>query len=124
MPPRTALAALAFAVSSPASAETLKEALTAAYLYNPTLKSARAQLRATDNGVAQAKSGYRPTITASFLDGYDNVRTKVAASAAAQQSLAICGSVTPPSTCNPPFTALPLSSFSSASVGNGPSNPR
>jgi outer membrane protein len=123
MPRRAALAALAFAVSNPVSAETLKEALTAAYLYNPTLKSARAQLRATDNGVAQAKSGYRPTVTASFLDGYDNIRTKIAASAAAQQSLAVCGSVSG-TTCNAPFTALPLSSFSSSSIGNGSSNPR
>jgi len=38
-------------------AETLKEALTAAYLYNPVLKAAQAQLRATDNGVSLAKSG-------------------------------------------------------------------
>ncbi len=64
------------AISGLAHAETLKEALTAAYLYNPTLKSARAQLRATDNQVSLAKAGYRPTITAQFQYGYEDVRTQ------------------------------------------------
>ena len=68
-------AALIFAISAPVHAETLKEALTAAYLFNPTLKSARAQLRATDNQVSLAKSGYRPTISAQFQYGYEDVRT-------------------------------------------------
>jgi outer membrane protein len=45
-----------------ARAESLQDALAAAYLYNPTLKAARAQLRATDEDVARAKSGYRPII--------------------------------------------------------------
>jgi outer membrane protein len=48
--------------SAPASAETLKEALSRAYLFNPTLKAARAQLRAVDENVARAKSGFRPTV--------------------------------------------------------------
>ncbi len=62
--------------SAPAAfGETLKEALTAAYLYNPTLKSARAQLRATDNNVPLAKSGYRPQIVATFGKGYDYAST-------------------------------------------------
>src|SRR5215475_15001308 len=74
----TSLAALfLLAVSGcPIQAETLKEALTAAYLYNPTLKAARAQLRATDNGVSQAKSGYRPTISATLQDGFQDVRSR------------------------------------------------
>jgi outer membrane protein len=45
-----------------ANAESLPEALSAAYLFNPTLKAARAQLRATDEGVARAKSNFRPRI--------------------------------------------------------------
>ena len=59
-------AAILLAGSVSLHAETLKDALAAAYLYNPTLKSARAQLRSTDNGVSLAKSGYRPTVTATF----------------------------------------------------------
>ena len=51
-----------FSVS--AFSETLSEALIAAYRENPTLDAARAQLRATDEGVPQALSGWRPTITA------------------------------------------------------------
>ena len=46
------LAALLLGCASPVHAETLKEALTAAYLYNPTLKAAQAQLRSTDNSVS------------------------------------------------------------------------
>ena len=50
---------------SPASAENLTEALSLAYNNNPTLNAARAQLRATDENVPQALSGYRPTISGS-----------------------------------------------------------
>ncbi len=47
-----------------ASAENLSNALSLAYSNNPTLNAARAGLRATDEGVPQALSGYRPTVTA------------------------------------------------------------
>jgi len=46
-----------------ASAQTLTDALTAAYLNNPTLLSRRARLRGTDEGVAQALANWRPTVT-------------------------------------------------------------
>nr|WP_321525612.1 TolC family outer membrane protein [uncultured Cohaesibacter sp.] len=46
-----------------ASAENLSNALSLAYGNNPTLNAARAGLRATDESVPQALSGYRPTIT-------------------------------------------------------------
>ncbi|WP_134496818.1 TolC family outer membrane protein [Microvirga pakistanensis] len=46
-----------------ASAETLESALAKAYGNNPSLNAQRAGVRATDENVAQAKSGYRPTIT-------------------------------------------------------------
>tara|TARA_R110002110_G_scaffold59726_3_gene168705 strand:+ start:2785 stop:4203 length:1419 start_codon:yes stop_codon:yes gene_type:complete len=49
---------------SPASAETLTDALAAAYQTNPTLQAQRAQLRATDEGVPQALSGWRPSLQA------------------------------------------------------------
>jgi outer membrane protein len=47
---------------SPAVAESLHEALGSAYAYNPRLDAQRAFLRATDEDVARAMSGYRPTI--------------------------------------------------------------
>lgn len=49
-------------VSAPASAETLQQAFESAYLGNPTLLAQQASLRATDEGVAQAISGYRPSV--------------------------------------------------------------
>ena len=45
-----------------ASAESILGALAKAYDNNPDLNAARAQLRAVDEGVAIAKSGYRPRI--------------------------------------------------------------
>jgi outer membrane protein len=48
----------------PASAETLKGALTQAYQNNPQLNAERARQRATDEAVPQALSGYRPQISA------------------------------------------------------------
>lgn len=47
------------------SAETLESALAKAYGNNPTLNAQRAGVRATDEGVARAKSGFRPQINAS-----------------------------------------------------------
>ncbi len=44
--------------------ETLSEAMVSAYMENPTLRAARARQRACDEIVPQAKSGWRPTITA------------------------------------------------------------
>ena len=54
---------------APARAETLLEALASAYTNNPTLNAQRAALRATDEGVPQALSGYRPTVSGSFNGG-------------------------------------------------------
>ncbi|MCT4657086.1 MAG: TolC family outer membrane protein [Cohaesibacter sp.] len=59
-----AVAALALNVSD-ASAENLQQALSMAYGNNPTLNAARAELRAIDENVSQALSGYRPTVTGS-----------------------------------------------------------
>ena len=45
-------------------AESLKEALARVYTTNPTIKADRARQRGTDELVPQAKSGWRPTVTA------------------------------------------------------------
>ena len=57
-----ALTAAAF-IPTVATAETIQGALAKAYKNNPDINAARAGLRATDEGVAIAKSGYRPTIS-------------------------------------------------------------
>jgi len=51
-------------VPQSAGAETLYQAMAKAYENNPDLNAARAGLRATDEGVAIAKSGYRPYVSA------------------------------------------------------------
>ena len=58
------MALFALALWAPtAGAETLNQALSATYTYNPRLDAERARLRATDEEVARAMSGYRPVIT-------------------------------------------------------------
>jgi outer membrane protein len=53
----------------PARSETLETALVQAYQNNPTLNSQRAATRATDEGVPQALSGYRPRVTITGVAG-------------------------------------------------------
>lgn len=57
------IAATTLGFGAPAWAETLEEALAAAYNNNPQLQAGRAELRATDELVPQALSGWRPTAT-------------------------------------------------------------
>ncbi len=59
----------------PASAESLRDALAAAYRYNPRLDAERARLRAIDEEVARANSGYRPNISSSADIGYERRNT-------------------------------------------------
>ncbi len=57
------VALVAFAmVPSPASAQSLTDALASTYNTNPELNAGRAQLRSTDEGVPQALSGNRPQL--------------------------------------------------------------
>ncbi len=69
----------AMLVALPASAETLTDALVAAYQTNPDLQGQRALLRATDEQVAQALSGWRPTVVAQGT--YSAVRNRANLSA-------------------------------------------
>ena len=62
--------------ASGAQAESLQDALASAYKFNPRLDAERARLRATDEEVPRAKSGYRPTVTGSADAGYQRVETK------------------------------------------------
>jgi len=61
---------------SPVSAETIQGALAKAYKFNATMNSARAGVRATDENVAIAKSGYRPTIGAAASVDYESRRRR------------------------------------------------
>ena len=67
-----AVAALALlATPRPAAAQTLTEALSYAYNTNPQLLAQRALLRQTDEGVPQALSNWRPTVTFTGEAGYN-----------------------------------------------------
>lgn len=74
---------LSFLVPGGAGAETLDSALSRAYTGNPTLNAQRANLRATNEGVPQALSGYRPRVNATVDVGAeaDTVRGASASTA-------------------------------------------
>ena len=57
---------------SGAAADTLEWALVQAYQNNPSLNAQRASLRATDENVPQALSGYRPKLSVTAGGGYNN----------------------------------------------------
>lgn len=82
-----AFAAVIFGMgfSLPAHAQTLEQALVAAYRNNPTLNSQRAATRATDEYVPIALSGYRPQIFGSAFTGVQWSETRLDRSAAALQ---------------------------------------
>jgi outer membrane protein len=61
--------ATAFVASSSARTETIESALTRAYEENPQLNAQRANVRATDEYVPQALSGYRPRVGATATVG-------------------------------------------------------
>ncbi len=71
-----AAAALALALPAVAAGDTLLEAMAKAYVANPQLEAERARLRATDEGVPQALSGWRPTVTATGSAGYGQFNSK------------------------------------------------
>ena len=72
------LLAVVAGVGSPlvARAETLNEALASAYKVNPRLEAARATLRATDEEVPRAISGYRPSITGNADTSFQHTTTQ------------------------------------------------
>jgi outer membrane protein len=67
-------AALVF--GTPANADTLLGALIQAYRNNPSLNSQRASVRATDESVPQALSGYRPRVAITATGGEQTLSTK------------------------------------------------
>lgn len=73
-----AIALLAAAGAGQARAQTLEQALSEAYLNNPTLRQQRASLRATDENVAIQESGWRPRVQADAQAGplYGELRSR------------------------------------------------
>src|SRR6266436_5406622 len=68
------IAVLWLALTGPARAETLPEALVRTYQNNPQLNAERARQRGTDEGVSQALAGYRPQLLLTLTGGLQQVR--------------------------------------------------
>ena len=85
-----------------ASAETIESALARAYENNPQLNAQRAVVRQADEGVAQALSGYRPSISANASVGKEH--------SLLQETF-------------PPLPGTPLTQSETATV-KGPTTPR
>ena len=64
-----AVALCGLAIQPSAIADTLPWALAQAYVNNPTINAQRAAMRATDEGVPIALSGYRPTVKGTIVAG-------------------------------------------------------
>jgi Outer membrane efflux protein len=65
----TVIVIMVAAVPGMAAAETMESALARAYQGNPQLNAQRAIVRQNDEGVSQALSGYRPTLSATASVG-------------------------------------------------------
>ena len=77
----TAVLLLVQMAATPAGADTMEAALLRAYQNNPQLNAQRATVRATDEGVPQALSGYRPKVTMTASGGaqYTNQLAEISA---------------------------------------------
>jgi len=104
-------AAMALALNS-AAADTLEWALLQAYQNNPSLNAQRASLRALDENVPQALSGYRPklSITANAGENLTSQQT---------QSFGSSGSVSSVSNVNGAFTSRGVGATATQTLYNG-----
>src|ERR1700682_4713273 len=66
---------LALMGPAPVLADTIDAALVRAYQNNPQLNAQRASVRATDENVPQALSGYRPRVAVTASAGYQYTDT-------------------------------------------------
>ncbi len=71
-----AMAAVCGFASAALAADSLLEAMAKAYVGNPELLAQRARLRAVDEEVPQALSGWRPTVSVSANAGFGHYSTK------------------------------------------------
>ena len=77
------LASMGFA--DVAQAESLQEALSTAYINNPALQARRARLRAVDEQVPQALSGWRPTVRLQAEAGRERFSTNLSTAGGGEQ---------------------------------------
>jgi outer membrane protein len=120
-PRRLAIAGLAataiVAVHGKAAADTLEWALVQAYQNNPSLNAQRAALRATDENVPQALSGYRPklSITSNGSENYTSVQTRTFGA----NGTAVAGQVATETEANAPYTGRGVAATATQTLYNG-----
>jgi outer membrane protein len=93
----TALASFCLATlvgANSAQADSLFEAMEAAYTSNPALLAERAGQRATDEAVPQAVAGWRPTLNGQGTYGYQETETDTSGGVAQSDSRPLTGSLT------------------------------
>jgi outer membrane protein len=120
-PRRLAIAGLAASAIAmgygKAAADTLEWALVQAYQNNPSLNAQRAALRATDENVPQALSGYRPklSITANGSENYTSVQTRTFGAS----GTALAGRVATATEANAPYTGRGVAATATQTLYNG-----
>lgn len=62
--------------SVPAAAQSLEEAMAAAYAINPALKAERSKYQATNQGIWTARSEFLPTVTGTYLGEHNAFETR------------------------------------------------
>jgi outer membrane protein len=80
------LVAVSLSNAIPANAESLRQALENTYRANPKIDAERARLRATDEEVPKARSGWLPTVQGSAEYGSQSLTTKPATTGAGDTS--------------------------------------
>jgi outer membrane protein len=99
------IACAALPLAAPlAHGETLESALVEAYRNNPSLNATRASVRATDENVPQALSGYRPKITVTASGGEQSLSSTVKElNPLSSTRPLLCGSTSCPPLYNPAY---------------------
>ncbi|MDF2601621.1 MAG: type secretion outer membrane protein TolC family, partial [Methylobacterium brachiatum] len=85
---------LAIFATNPSIAETLESALAKAYQGNPSLNAGRAGVRAVDENVAIAQSGYRPQVNVGASIGVQYLQTRSGSSVSAAAGATSTGAST------------------------------
>jgi outer membrane protein len=112
------LAATAIAIGyNKAAADTLEWALVQAYQNNPSLNAQRAALRATDENVPQALSGYRPklSITTNGSENYTSVQTHTYGANGTNAA----GEIATVTEANAPYTGRGVAATATQTLYNG-----
>src|SRR3954454_16043391 len=88
------LGPIALTLAQSSAAETMSSALSRAYMGNPDLNQQRARVRATDENLPRALSGFRPTVTGTGHAGaaYYETRLELDSSSSSSSSLSGIGS--------------------------------